>query len=108
MSNLPCSRNPSIYRREDVNPKNHICSLAWTGFCLYSGINNSNLLSAVAMPTFLGVPTILVGVNIREIANLFNISGSEARQLLNQLYQEERIDMRNHGSDMAIVYTPIN
>lgn len=114
------------------NPKNHICSLVWTGFCLYSGISNGSLLSTIATPTFFGVPAIFVGINMREkseanmrkkvvnlikdqqmvtvsqIANLLNISGSEARQLLNQLYKEERIDMRNHGSDMAVVYTPIN
>ena len=114
------------------NPKNHICSLAWTGFCLYNGINNGNLFSAISTPAFLGVPTIFVGINMREkserdkrkrvvnlikdkqmvtvsqIANVLDISGSSARELLNNLYKEERIDMRNHGNDMAIVYTPID
>ena len=114
------------------NPKNHICSLVWTGFCLYSGVNDGNLLSAIAMPTFLGVPTVMVGINMREkserdkrrrivnliqdkqmvtvgqVANLLNISGNEARELLSELYKEERIDMRNRDSDMAVVYTPIN
>ena len=114
------------------NPKNHICSLVWTGFCLYSGIDNGNLLSAIAMPTFLGVPTVVVGINMREkserekrkrvvnlirdkqmvtvgqVANVLNISGNEARELLSELYKEERIDMRNRDSDMTVVYIPIN
>ena len=114
------------------NPKNHICSLVWTTFCLYSGIDDGNLLSAIAMPTILGVPTVVVGINMREkserdkrrrivnlirdkqmitvgeVANLLNIPGTEARELLSELYKEERINMINRDSDMAVVYTPIN
>ena len=114
------------------NPKNHICSLAWTGLCLFSGIDSGSLFSTISTPAFLGVPTIFVGINMREkserdkrrrivnlikdkqtvtvsqIANVLDIPGSEARQLLNNLYKEERIDMRNHGNDMAVIYTPID
>ena len=114
------------------NPKNHICSLAWTGLCLFSGLGNGNLFTAITTPAFLGVPTVFVGINMREkserdkrrrvvnlikdkqmvtvsqIANILAISGSEARELLNNLYKEERINMRNHGDDMAVVYTPID
>ena len=114
------------------NPRNHICSLVWTGFCLFSGFNSGSLLNAIAIPTFLGAPTILVGVNNRErlearkrktiinfiqekqmvtcgeVANFLNIPGEEAKQILSQLYREERIMMSNRPGDMTVIYTPIN
>ena len=114
------------------NPRNHICSLAWTGFCLFSGFNSGSLLDAIALPTFLGAPTVLVGVNRRErleaqkrkiiinfirekqavtcgeVANFLNIPGEEAKQILSQLYRGERIAIGNRAGDMTVVYTPIN
>lgn len=114
------------------NPRNHICSLTWTGFCLLNGFGSGNLLNAIAIPTFLGAPTILVGVNRREkleaqkrriivnfiqekqvvtsgeVANFLNIPGEEAKQILSQLYREERIMMSNRAGDMTVVYTPLN
>lgn len=114
------------------NPRNHVCSLAWTGFCLWNGFSSGSLLNTIAIPTFLGAPTILVGVNRREqlerqkrkiivnliqekqavtageVANLLNTTGEETRQILSQLYREERIGMSNRAGDMTVVYTSIN
>ena len=114
------------------NPRNHICSLAWTGFCLLNGFTSGSLLNAIAIPTFFGAPTILVGVNKREkleaqkrrmiinfiqekhtvtsgeVANFLNMPGEEAKQILSQLYREERIKISNRPGDMSVVYTPLN
>ena len=114
------------------NPRNHICSLAWTGFCLLNGLSSGSLKSAIAIPTFLGAPTILVGVNRREklearkrkiivnfiqekqvvtsgeVANFLNIPGEEAKQILSQLYREQRIMISNRAGDMSVIYTPID
>lgn len=113
------------------NPKNHICSLAWTGIVLASQIDTGNSPIEIVLATsVLGMPTVFVGINIREkaeqeirttivnhvnknkevttsqIANLLNLSGQQARDLLNSLVKEERIEMTNRSEDMAVVYTP--
>ncbi len=114
------------------HPKNHICSLTWTVFCLYVGISEGDsILDAIGIPIFMGVPTVFVGIGIREksrqtklqkvvelineqqtttvgqAANVLNISGDEARELLSILYKEERIDMSNRDGDMTVIFTPI-
>ena len=113
------------------NPKNHICSLVWTGIVLVSQIDSgNNIIETVLTTGFMGLPTVFVGINIREraenkkrnkivnhintqkavtvsqIANLLELSGQESRDILNSLVKEERIEMTNRSTDMAVVYIP--
>ena len=113
------------------NPKNHICSLAWTGIVLAGQLNDNNsFIDKVLATTCIGASTVFVGINIREkaekkirtkivnyinenkqatlgqIANFIDRSGQEARDILNSLVKEERIDITNRLSDMAVVYVP--
>ena len=111
------------------NPKNHICSLVWTGIVLVSQLESgSNLMENIFTTSLMGLPTVFIGINIRErsekakrnkivkyidknkevtvsqIANWLSLSGQEAREILNSLVREERIDMTNRSNDMAVVY----
>ena len=113
------------------NPKNHICSLAWTGIVLAGQLNSDNsFIDKILAVSCVGASTVFVGINIREkeekkirnrvvnyinenkqvtvgqIANYFNLSGQEVRDILNSLVKEERIDVTNRSSDMAVVYIP--
>ena len=114
------------------NPKNHICSLAWTGLCLVSGSANpdTNFIESTLMSAVIGLPTVFVGINIREkqerkkrnkvvtyintqkevtvnqVISLLDITGFEANEMLTSLVQEDRIEVTNRESDMKVVYTP--
>ena len=114
------------------NPRNHICSLVWTGFCLVSGSANPdiNFIKSTFTSAVIGLPTVFVGINIREkqekkkrneivtyintqkevtvnqIINLLDLSGFEANEILTSLVQEDRIEVTNRESDMKVVYTP--
>lgn len=115
------------------NPRNHICSLVWTGIVLISQLDTDNsLIEKVLTTGFMGVSTVFVGINIREreekkirkkivdyinknkqvtvgqIANSINLSGQEARDILNSLVKEERIEITNRSSDMAVVYVSVS
>lgn len=119
----------SLYK---FNPRNHLCSLTWTIFLLITVTKETKLINGITCAALFGVPTVVAGVNIKEqsergkrlqiikiiterqiltvsqTANLLDISASEAKALLNELYRESRIGIDNRSEDMAIVYTPIN
>lgn len=113
------------------DPKNHICSLVWTGIVLVSQLDADNgFINKVLTTGFMGVSTVFVGINMREkeekkirekivnyinqnrqatvgqLANTMNRSGQEIRNILDSLVKEERIDVTNRSSDMAVVYIP--
>ncbi|WP_036484638.1 hypothetical protein [Myxosarcina sp. GI1] len=113
------------------NPKNHICSLTWTGLLFASQVSSGgSAFEAVLAPVVMGLPTVFVGINIREkaeknkrdrivrsinqnkevtaseVANLLNLSGSEARNILDSLVMEERIEITNRLTDMKVIYIP--
>lgn len=111
------------------NPKNHICSLVWTLFLLVTVTKETKLINGITCAALFGLPTVAVGINRRETArrdrqkqiieaiaqqqmltvtqtaNILNISVSEARVLLGQLYRESRIEIGNRREDMAVIYT---
>ena len=113
------------------NPRNHICSLTWTGLLLVTGLDSgTNFFQATLTSAVMGVPTVFVGINLREkiekekrkkvvsyiynqkevtvnqIINLLDTSAAEANQMLTSLVQEDRIEVVNRESDMKVVYVP--
>lgn len=115
------------------DPKNHICSLAWTGLILLGQLDTSKSIFEKFLATsIMGGSTVFVGINLREkseidkrkkiintanlqrevtvnqTSDLLDISGQQARDLLNSLVTEERLEITNRPQDMAVVYVPTN
>ena len=115
------------------NPKNHICSLTWTGILFATQLDSgTSFMQSTLMSAVMGMPTVFVGINLREkqekekrnkivnyinnekeatvnqVINLLDISGSDANEILTSLVQEDRIEVTNRESDMKVVYTPAN
>lgn len=104
--------------------------MAWTGLVFASQLSTSNSnVEKVLAPVAMGLPTIFIGIAIREhqerdkrsrivtevgtkkqvtvgkIANLLEIPGQEARYLLNNLVEEERLRV-NKVDENSVVYIP--
>ena len=110
------------------NPKNHICSLAWTLLLLVTVAKETKLINGVTCAALFGFPTLVAGINRREqternkrkqiirmitekhmltatqTANMLDIPVNEAQVLLDRLYRESRINIGNRSDDMAVVY----